>query len=47
MSMVFKGLERTKIDKINELIKSINEKDELLEKQEYLLFDEHDKLVNL
>jgi hypothetical protein len=47
MSMVFKVLERTRIDKINELIKSINEKYELLEKQEYLLFDEHGKLVNL
>jgi hypothetical protein len=33
MSMLFKGLDRVKIDKINELIKSINEKDEFLEKQ--------------
>jgi hypothetical protein len=32
MSMLFKGLDRTKIDKINDLIKAINEKDELLEK---------------
>lgn len=46
--MLFKGLDRTKIGKINELIKYINEKDELLlEKQEDLLVDEHDKLVNL
>jgi hypothetical protein len=36
-----------KLIKISELIKSINEKNELLEKQEDLLFDEHDKLVNL
>jgi hypothetical protein len=33
MSMLFKGLDRVKIDKINELIKSINEKGEFLEKQ--------------
>jgi hypothetical protein len=45
--MLFKGLDRTKIGKINELIKYINEKDELLEKQEDLLVDEHGKLVNL
>jgi hypothetical protein len=45
--MLFKGLDRTKIGKINELIKYINEKDELLEKQEDLQVDEHDKLVNL
>jgi hypothetical protein len=43
--MLFKGLDRTKIGKINELINYINEKDELLEKQEDLLVDEHDKLV--
>jgi hypothetical protein len=47
ISMLFKDLDRTKINKINDLIKYINEKDELLEKQENLLFDEHDKLVNL
>jgi hypothetical protein len=36
--MIFKGLNKTKIGKINELIKTFNEKDEL--------FYEHDKLVN-
>ena len=33
-SSLFKGLDRTKIDKINELIDALNEKDRLLEKQE-------------
>jgi hypothetical protein len=46
ISKLFKGLYKSKIDKINELIKVINEKDELLEKQEDLLFDdESEKLV--
>jgi hypothetical protein len=31
---LFKGLDRTKVDKINELIDALNEKDRLLEKQE-------------
>src|SRR5688572_30839831 len=44
-SSLFKGLDRTKIDKINELIDALNEKDRLLEKQEDLLFEEHDKFV--
>jgi hypothetical protein len=43
----FIGLVKSKIDKINELINSINEKNELLEKQEDLIYDEHDKLVNV
>jgi hypothetical protein len=43
---LFKGLGRFKIDKINELINSINEKNELIEKQEDI-FDEHDKFVNV
>ena len=38
-------LDRNKIDKINELIDALNEKDRLLEKQEDLLYDEHDKFV--
>jgi hypothetical protein len=29
---LFKGLDRTKVDKINELIDALNEKDRLLEK---------------
>jgi hypothetical protein len=35
---LFKGLDRTKIAKINELIDALNEKDRLIEKQEDLLF---------
>jgi hypothetical protein len=31
---LFKGLDRSKLDKINELIDALNEKDRLLEKQE-------------
>jgi hypothetical protein len=45
-SDLFKGLHRTKVDKINELIDALNEKDRLLEKQEDILYEEHDKLVN-
>jgi hypothetical protein len=45
-SSLFKGLDRTKIDKINELIDALNEKDRLLEKQEDLLYEEHDKFVS-
>jgi hypothetical protein len=33
-SDLFKGLDRSKVDKINELIDALNEKDRLLEKQE-------------
>jgi hypothetical protein len=43
---LFKGLDRTKIDKINELIDALNEKNRLLEKQEVLLYEEHDKFVS-
>jgi hypothetical protein len=43
---LFKGLDRTKIDKINELIDALNEKNILLEKQEDLLYEEHDKFVS-
>jgi hypothetical protein len=45
-SKLFKGLGRSKFGEINELIDAINEKDRLLEKQEDLLYDEHDKFVN-
>jgi hypothetical protein len=44
---LFKGLDRTKIDKINELIDALNENYRLLEKQEDLLYEEHDKFVNV
>jgi hypothetical protein len=46
-SGLFKGLDRSKVDKINELIDALNEKDRLLEKQEDILFDEHDKFINV
>jgi hypothetical protein len=42
---LFKGLDRTKIDKINELIDALNDNNRLLEKQEDLLYEEHDKFV--
>jgi hypothetical protein len=45
-SDLFKGLDRSKVDKINELIDALNEKDRLLEKQEDILYEEHDKCVN-
>jgi hypothetical protein len=45
-SDLFKGLDRSKVYKINELINALNEKDRLLEKQEDILYEEHDKPVN-
>jgi hypothetical protein len=44
---IFKGLDRSKVDKINELIDALNEKDRLLEKQEDLFYEEHDKVVEV
>jgi hypothetical protein len=44
---LFKGLDRTKIEKINELIDALNEKNRLLEKQEDILYEEHDKFINV
>jgi hypothetical protein len=44
---LFKGLDRSKVDKINELIDVLNEKDRLLEKQEDILYEEHDKFINI
>jgi hypothetical protein len=44
---LFKGLDRTKIDKINELIDALHDKNRLLEKQEDLLYEEHDKFVDV
>jgi hypothetical protein len=44
---LFKGLDRTKVDKINELIYALNEKDRLLERQEDILYEEHDKFVSV
>jgi hypothetical protein len=44
---LFKGLDRTKVDKINELIDTLNEKNRLLEKQEDILYEEHDKFISV
>jgi chromosome segregation ATPase len=44
---LFKGLDRAKIEKINELIDALNEKDRPLERQEDILYEEHDKFVNV
>jgi hypothetical protein len=44
---LFKGLDRAKVDKINELIDALNQKDRLLERQEDILYEEHDKLVSV
>jgi hypothetical protein len=38
-SDLFKGLDRSKVDKINELIDALNEKDRLQEKQEDILYE--------
>jgi hypothetical protein len=46
-SGLFKGLDRAKVEKINELIDVLNEKDRLLEKQEDILYEEHDKFVGV
>jgi hypothetical protein len=44
---LFKCLDRSKLDKINELIDALNEKVRLLEKQEDILYEEHDKFVSV
>jgi hypothetical protein len=44
---LFKRLDRNKVDKINELIDALNEKDRLLEKQEDILYEEHDKFISV
>jgi N-acetylglutamate synthase-like GNAT family acetyltransferase len=45
--VIFKCLDRSKVDKINELIDALNEKDRLLEKQEDILYEEHDKFISV
>jgi hypothetical protein len=44
-TILFKGLDRAKVEKINELIDALNEKDRLLERQDDILYEEHDKFV--
>jgi hypothetical protein len=46
-SSLFKGLDRAKVEEINELIDALNEKDRLLEKQEDILYEEHDKFISV
>jgi hypothetical protein len=46
-SSLFKGLDRAIVEKINKLIDALNEKDRLLEKQEDILYEEHDKFVSV
>ena len=46
-SSLFKGLDRAKVEKINELIDALNEKGRLLEKKEDILYEEHDKFVSV
>jgi hypothetical protein len=46
-TILFKGLDRTKVEKINELIDALNEKDRLLERQDDILYEEHDKFVSV
>jgi hypothetical protein len=45
--LLFKVLNPSQIKKINELVKSVNEKDDVLECQEDLLTREHEKFVKL
>jgi hypothetical protein len=47
LTLLFQGLSKKQIDKINELVTSINEKNDVLECQEELLTKEHDKYVKL
>ena len=44
---LFKGLDRAKVEKINELIDALNEKDRLLERQKDILYEDHDKFVSV
>jgi hypothetical protein len=46
-SDLFKGLDRSKVDKFNEFFDYLYEKNILLEKQENLLYEEHDKFVEV
>jgi hypothetical protein len=44
---LFKGLDKSKVYRINELIDALNEKDRFLEKQEDFLYGKHDKVVEV
>ena len=46
-SDLFNGLDRSKVDKINELIDALNDKNRLIEKQEDLIYEEHDNFVEV
>lgn len=47
LSLLFKGLSFSQIGKINELVKFINENDELLKRREDLLVREHEEYAKL
>jgi hypothetical protein len=47
LSLLFRGLSFKQIEKINEFVKSINEKDEVLECQEDLLVKENEKKLKV
>jgi hypothetical protein len=46
-SDLFKGLDRSKVDKITELIDALNDKNRLIEKQEDLIYEELDMFVEV
>jgi hypothetical protein len=46
-SDLFNGLDRSKVDKVNELIDALNDKNRLIEKQEDLIYEEHDNFVEV
>jgi hypothetical protein len=46
-SDLFKGFGRPKVHKIKELIDALNDKNRLIEKQEDLIYEEHDKFVEV
>jgi hypothetical protein len=46
-SDLFKGLDRSKVDKIIELIDALNDKNRLIEKQEDLIYEELDMFVEV
>jgi hypothetical protein len=47
LSLLFKGLNSSQIENFNELVNSINEKDEVLESQKGLLVSKYEKFVKL
>jgi hypothetical protein len=46
-SKLCKDLDRSKVDKINDLIDVFNDKNRLIEKQEDLIYGKHDKFIEV